>query len=320
MFKCFLFLYGLDVSKNKFKGETMKKILAITHIGTFHADEIAAIALLETFYADVVFVDRVGHNFTLDELKTYVRVLHPDVDEVFFIDIGRVYDPEEKAFDHHQWSPEDGEFGKSSAGLIYKWLKENDYIKFNNKELNELIRIIDENDIGIKKAPVGSLPWSVTVMDKHPFDDVANNFKFNKVKEYFVDVFNGIKKEEDEKEEVREIIRNSSEISLGDFNIILVEKGADIHLLIKTLLEEFKDKIDTDKVAGVVYTTPDTDAYKFRRLPKEADSYESNWYLEAISELPEGVEFVHKSGFYAKAENYEALVNYLKEHLKRVGE
>lgn len=101
----------------------------ITHNGTFHADEITAIALLQVFKPAQYSIKRLPHqseNLSAD----------------YVIDIGREYDNITK-FDHHQW-----EGGKSSAGLIWEYIgKEEEY-----PELSKLIKAVDDNDVGIQPA------------------------------------------------------------------------------------------------------------------------------------------------------------------------
>ena len=107
----------------------MKKLIA-THNKMFHADEIAAIALLEIFTDYDIEVKRVNHD--TEDFSKYD----------FVIDIGKTFDGK-KYFDHHQYKG-----GKSSAGLIW------DYIGLNKQypKISKLIDLIDRNDVGTEKA------------------------------------------------------------------------------------------------------------------------------------------------------------------------
>lgn len=79
-----------------------------THNGTFHADDVFGVALLKTLYPDAEFIR------TRDEalLKTADIVL----------DVGAVYDPAKKRFDHHQQGAPQRENGitYSAFGLLWK--------------------------------------------------------------------------------------------------------------------------------------------------------------------------------------------------------
>lgn len=80
-----------------------------THSGSFHADEILACALLYVF--DLIDRDQVFRSRDADVLAKCEYVC----------DVGGVYDPAIKRFDHHQIAYE----GKlSSAGMIWLFLKE----------------------------------------------------------------------------------------------------------------------------------------------------------------------------------------------------
>ena len=78
-----------------------------THDGTFHADEVTACALLCLF--GLIEVDKI------------VRTRDPEVLArcQYVCDVGGVYDPKIKRFDHHQVEYQ-GFF--SSAGMILKYL------------------------------------------------------------------------------------------------------------------------------------------------------------------------------------------------------
>ncbi|MAD41902.1 MAG: hypothetical protein CL623_05870 [Arcobacter sp.] len=104
--------------------------LIITHNKTFHADEVAAVALLKVFTNENIIVNRVDHNTT--DFSNCDLV----------IDIGKKFDGV-KYFDHHQYKG-----GKSSAGLIW------DYLDLNDKypKISKLIDLIDKNDTGVQKA------------------------------------------------------------------------------------------------------------------------------------------------------------------------
>jgi uncharacterized UPF0160 family protein len=78
-----------------------------THDGTFHADEVTACALLLLF--DLI-----------DKSKIY-RTRDPEIlaRSEFVCDVGGVYDPSIKRFDHHQ---QEYQGPLSSAGMIWKYL------------------------------------------------------------------------------------------------------------------------------------------------------------------------------------------------------
>lgn len=111
-----------------------------THDGTFHADEVTACALLLVF--DKIDFDKIRRSRDSTLLKECEYVC----------DVGGVYNPDMKRFDHHQ-AEYQGEM--SSAGMVLKYLKESGAIDrgiydFFNRAL---VLGVDAHDIG--QATVG---------------------------------------------------------------------------------------------------------------------------------------------------------------------
>lgn len=80
-----------------------------THNGSFHADEVTACALLLLFQQ----IDRQNILRTRDPEKL--------AQCEYVCDVGGIYDPEHKRFDHHQ---SDYRGDLSSAGMVWEYLKE----------------------------------------------------------------------------------------------------------------------------------------------------------------------------------------------------
>lgn len=145
----------------------MKKI--ITHSGTFHTDEIFAIALLAKFYLDCP-VSELDLIRTRDEKE--LDKFQKDKN-AFVIDVGLKFEPEFLNFDHHQddsrlvWredqKPEgfssNSPFKKSSCGLIWDWLLIN-----GNEELKgynyKLIRKIENMVKKVDLSDGGEIGWN----------------------------------------------------------------------------------------------------------------------------------------------------------------
>lgn len=87
-----------------------KAIRIITHSGTFHVDELMAVAALEILF----------------DGKPYevVRTRDPEVIKTgdYVVDVGGIYDPETNRFDHHQYGGAGMRDGVpySSFGLVWK--------------------------------------------------------------------------------------------------------------------------------------------------------------------------------------------------------
>ena len=113
----------------------MEKRSVGTHDGTFHADEVTACALLIVFN----LVDR-------DKI---IRTRDPAILEKceYVCDVGGIYNPSKKRFDHHQVDYQ-GEM--SSAGMVTLYLKEQKIIdeRFYDVLSRSLISGVDAHDNG----------------------------------------------------------------------------------------------------------------------------------------------------------------------------
>ena len=84
-----------------------------THDGTFHADEVSACALLIVF--ELIQEDKIFRTRGPEELQKCE----------FVCDVGGIYDPKIKRFDHHQLEYK-GDL--SSAGMIWQYLRDEGYV------------------------------------------------------------------------------------------------------------------------------------------------------------------------------------------------
>jgi uncharacterized UPF0160 family protein len=126
-----------------------------THDGTFHADEVTACALLIVFN----LVDRTA----------IYRTRRPEILEncEFVCDVGGVYNPQTKHFDHHQ-STYTGDM--SSAGMVLRYLK--DIALLDNEEYDfinrSLIIGVDAHDNGKASQLKGYCTFSNIVSNFTP--------------------------------------------------------------------------------------------------------------------------------------------------------
>lgn len=117
-----------------------------THDGTFHADEVTACALLLVF--DMIDYDKIKRTRDPQDLEK----------ADFVCDVGGIYDPHIRRFDHHQATYQGA---LSSAGMILQYLHdskvidEKEFLLFNNA----LILGVDAHDNG--KSP--NLPGICTL-------------------------------------------------------------------------------------------------------------------------------------------------------------
>lgn len=126
-----------------------------THDGTFHADEVTACALLAVFgLIDEESIHRTRNPEKLEQCE-------------YVCDVGGVYDPQRKLFDHHQVAYT-GEL--SSAGMVLKYLKdtgllESDEYDFINRSL---VLGVDAHDNGKAASIKGYCTFSNVVSNFAP--------------------------------------------------------------------------------------------------------------------------------------------------------
>ncbi len=128
-----------------------------THDGSFHADEVTACSLLLLF-------DRI------DRDKVY-RTRDPKVLENcdYVCDVGGVYDPKKRRFDHHQAGYQGT---MSSAGMVLLELKELGVIEGHLYDhINKaLVMGVDAHDNGVAKLEPGVTSFSQVISNFMPIE------------------------------------------------------------------------------------------------------------------------------------------------------
>lgn len=126
-----------------------------THDGSFHADEVTACALLETF--DLIDRHKIIRTRNSQEL---IRC-------EYVCDVGGIYDPEKNRFDHHQSSYQ-GEL--SSAGMVLKELYSRQLLSYEIYHyLNRsFILGVDAVDNGKASPDIGHCSFSAVIANFVP--------------------------------------------------------------------------------------------------------------------------------------------------------
>lgn len=125
------------------------------HDGSFHADEVTACALLLTF--GLVDRDKIFRSRDLKQLAECE----------FVCDVGGIYDPVHKRFDHHQ-SEYSGDL--SSAGMIWLYLKESGVVDLEVYEFfnHSFVQGVDAHDNGKVCAVAGTCTLSQVITNFVP--------------------------------------------------------------------------------------------------------------------------------------------------------
>ena len=131
-----------------------------THDGSFHADEVTACALLLLF--DLIDKDKIKRTREPRGLSLCEYVC----------DVGGIYDPCKKRFDHHQLEYKGP---LSSAGMVLLYLKEEGYIdkEFYEYFNNTIILGVDAHDNGIDLKEKGVWTFSLIIANFLPANHEA---------------------------------------------------------------------------------------------------------------------------------------------------
>lgn len=134
----------------------LKKLRSLgIHDGVFHADEVTAAALL-------IFFHLVDENLII-RTRDGAKLSTCD----YVCDVGGIYDPEKKLFDHHQ---AEYQGMMSSAGMVLLYLKERQIMSLDEYHLfnNSLIIGIDDHDNGRARQEVGYCSFSHVIANFNP--------------------------------------------------------------------------------------------------------------------------------------------------------
>jgi len=125
------------------------------HNGSFHADEVTATALLLLY--DLIDQNKVVRTRDLRELDSCEYVC----------DVGGIYDPSQKRFDHHQV---DYQGPLSSAGMVLLYLKDQKILDTHLFDMYNrmLIQGVDAHDNGLARIEAGTTSFSQVISNFLP--------------------------------------------------------------------------------------------------------------------------------------------------------
>jgi len=137
-----------------------------THDGSFHADEVSACALLLLF--NLIDRDKIHRNRDPAVLEQCE----------FVCDVGGVYDPASKRFDHHQLEYTGP---LASAGMIWKYLRDEGIVEPGLYEFlnSRIILGVDAHDNGIQLQEEGVCTFSHIIANYVPLSHAASREAFD---------------------------------------------------------------------------------------------------------------------------------------------
>ena len=258
-----------------------------THNGTFHADEVTAIALLNVF---------------TDEEYDIVRTRDQAIiaSSNIAIDVGGEYD-EVNRFDHHQ---ESYTGPLSSAGMIWQWLA-----KLGYPVISTLVSQIDEQDTGVKfqeQFHYCNIISSFNASDIHGEDQAQ---AFNDAVAFATRFISNLKGKEDLRQHQTKIAHSARFQVQEGVMFAIVSEWVPVSNLVG--LADFMVSYDKAQSAWAV-----------QQVPIELGKFGGKYKLVARDTDPE-LEFeifVHKAGFIGKYKEQDCdTVKYLTVLVDGVG-
>jgi len=280
-----------------------------THDGSFHADEVTACSLLLLF-------DRV------DRDKIF-RTRDPAVLAKceYVCDVGGVYDPGLRRFDHHQ---QDFKGPLSSAGMVLLYLKEQKIIDPHLYDAynKTLIMGVDAHDNGVAKLEIGTSSFSQVVSNFMPiqYDSTPEemNRTFFQAVDFVVGHLDRLRQRFAYSAQCRSLVniamREAGSVLIFDESIPWVdnffELGGDIHPAQFVIMPAGKHW----KLRGIPPSLPERMKVRHPLPEKWAGLHEEE--LKKVSGI-QGAIFCHKGRFISIWETKEDAIKALHIALKK---
>ncbi len=165
-----------------------------THSGTFHADDVMAVALIRTFVDADATVVRTRDDAVLDRCDLVV-------------DVGGIFDPAKGRFDHHQASYTGPH---SSAGLVLNWLEDEGKVSSELADYlrKEAVEYVDAVDVGATSPTIGvpCLPRLVETFVAQADDDASRLAMFEAAVVMNRQILQGMVREHERLVEARTVV------------------------------------------------------------------------------------------------------------------
>ncbi|MBI2743504.1 MAG: MYG1 family protein [Chlamydiales bacterium] len=279
-----------------------------THDGSFHADEVTACALLILF--GLVDRDKVVRTRS-EELLAQCE---------YVCDVGGIYDPAKKRFDHHQISYK-GDM--SSAGMVLLYLKDSGKIDSATYDFfnRSLILGVDAHDTGRSSTPVGTATFSIVIANFVPptyeAEEAIQNEAFNQALEFVLGHLKRLLERYRYILACRKLVEESMAASLP---YLFFEKPI-------PWLESFFE-LGGERHPALFVIMPSSEGWKLRAIPPNSEermklrrALPEPWgglrdqELERVSGI-DGAVFCHKGRFISIWKTKEAVFKALEKSLK----
>ena len=203
--------FAITPERFKEKIMTEKKIQLVTHNGSFHADEVTAVALLQLY--GILKKDQ----FEVLRTRDIEQINQADI----VVDVGAVHDAETRRFDHHQIK--DAKI--SSAGLVWQWIKAQ--TGQVNPEIDSFVHAIDRHDCGIEKMTGFSFAQIIAAYnDADLFNDIKQQSAFNDAVNIALKFIAHLKKKQTQRKQAAQMIASSQVLTIGKHKVLILAEYA----------------------------------------------------------------------------------------------
>lgn len=261
----------------------------ITHSTRFHADDVFSTALLKIINPRAEIIRTLDIDWYVKNLKS----------EAIVYDIGR------GKYDHHQENTEVRKNGIKYASFGLLWRDFGDWEQYPKFD-EDFVQKIDEHDNGGKTFDISLMieSFNLTSDEKeftYPIDEFSNAVEI--AKKYLIRIFTNY----DEENKSGNYIYDNG-IYLDQYGILVLPKHCKYSKYVYENIPNCRVVIYPSEREGyncqVVTISPSTmeSIYTF---PKE-------WCGQPEDKLPEGVKFVHNSGFLLVTETLQQAYEYAK--------
>lgn len=289
-------------------------ITIVTHDGSFHTDDVSAVAMMRNIYPDA----RIIRSRDLNVINSADIVL----------DVGGVYDPDNNRFDHHQsgcnerWKPNGTKL--SSLGMAYKKFAVNYIYSVNisveHEFLNEIIesfyeryvREVDAIDNGEWNASGNKLRTNISsiipAMTGYATFEDAVNFADIVMKRVLQNVYYYSKTKAQSKILVQQAFQHQRNPQILEF---------DNHF--EYSMMKYIKTYEKTKILFLVY--PSFDQWNCKAIPennfKKRAEVQDIEYLRNVVKNPNDILFVHNKKFIAAAKTKETALEIAKLSIKK---
>lgn len=276
----------------------------ITHAASFHADDVFATALMTILNPGAVFIRTLDPEKTVQDLINNKRV---DKDRIIIYDIGR------GEFDHHQNDTPVRENGIKYAafGLLWKAFGDHEQYPYFDEDF---VQQIDDHDNGGKECEINKIIRAFN-RTSHESSSFPEDTAFKDAADMAMNILERLFIQYDEDNLTRKQLEESE-----------IKENCDGLKYIVSPIPPRNNRYLYEKDIRIIIYPHQRGGYAVQFRSDKFGSMESSYAFPSIwngkpeKDLPNGVTFVHKSGFLANCkdiETAEKIINYERGIFKK---